>query len=223
MQWATDNRDPLSDAHDWTCLVYWAGMYWPRDEKGALNPEQLKARAREAYGSEKAADAFSYEYKAQTCIIIQNMSRLKNSLILCDWSMFPILTSPNTPDYRGDPDAERKLYCAATGDEIDKSEWMKIGERIFNLERAIMAREGRRKKDDTVADYYFKVPEEEVAVWELKRTPSPVVLSEEFEKMRNEYYQLRGAVLETGVPSKKKLQELDLDDVAMELEKLGII
>jgi len=223
MQWATDNRDPLSDAHDWICLVYWAGMYWPRDEKGALNPEQLKARATEAYGSEKAADAFSYEHKAQTAIIVQNMSRLKNSLVLCDWSIFPILSSPNAPDYRGDPDAERKLYCAATGEEIDKSEWMKMGERIFNLERAIMAREGRRKKDDAVADYYFKVPEEEVAVWELKRTPSPVVLRGEFEKMRNEYYQLRGAVLETGVPSKKKLQELDLDDVAMELEKLGII
>lgn len=223
MQWATDNRDPLSDAHDWICLVYWAGMYWPRDEKGALNPEQLKARATEAYGSEKAADAFSYEHKAQTAIIVQNMSRLKNSLVLCDWSIFPILSSPNAPDYRGDPDAERKLYCAATGEEIDKSEWMKMGERIFNLERAIMAREGRRKKDDAVADYYFKVPEEEVAAWEIKHIPLPLANSKEFEKMRDEYYQLRGAVLETGVPSKKKLQELDLDDVAMELEKLGII
>lgn len=223
MQWATDNRDPLSDAHDWTCLVYWAGMYWPRSERGALNPEQLKAIAREVYGSEEAADAFSYEYKAQTAIIVQNMSRLKNSLVLCDWSMFPILTSPNTPDYRGDPDAERKLYCAATGDDVDRSEWMKMGERIFNIERAIMAREGRRKKDDTVKDYYFRVPEEEVAIWELKREPLPLVNSKEFEKMRDEYYQLRGAVLETGVPSKKKLQELDLSDVAMELEELGII
>ena len=223
MQWATDNKDPLTDAHDWICLVYWAGMYWPRNEKGALNPEQVRAIAREVYGSEKAADAFSYEHKAQTAIIVQNMSRLKNSLVLCDWSIFPILSSPNTPDNRGDPDAERKLYCAATGNEVDKFEWMKIGERIFNLERAITAREGRRKKGDTVKDYYFEVPEEEVAVWEIKHEPLPVVDREEFEKMRNEYYLLRGANLETGVPSKKKLKELNLDDVAAELERLSII
>jgi aldehyde:ferredoxin oxidoreductase len=41
--------------------------------------------------------------------------------------------------------------------------------------------------------------------------------------MRNEYYQLRGFNLETGVPGKKKLQQLELDDVAAELERLGII
>jgi aldehyde:ferredoxin oxidoreductase len=227
MQWATDNRDPLSDAHDWICLVYWAGLYWPRSEKGALTFEKLKELAKEAWGSEKAGDPFSYEYKAQTAIIVQNMSRLKNSLVLCDWSIFPILSSPNTADHRGDPDAERKLYCAATGHNLSREEWLTIGERIFNLERAIMAREGRRKKNDTVKDYYFKVPETEVAPWEsgveIKPTSPPVVDRKEFEKMRDEYYQLRGINVETGVPGKAKLEELGLSDVAKELSSLGII
>ncbi len=223
MQWATDSRDPLSDAHDWICLAYWAGTYWPRDQKGALNPEQLKARAKEAWGTEKAVDSFTYEDKAQTAIIVQNMSRLKNSLVLCDWSVFPINSSPNGKDYKGDPDAERKLYCAATGEDVDKQEWLKIGERLFNMERAIMAREGRRKENDTVEDYYFRVPESEVAAWELKRDPLPVADYDKFVRMRDEYYTLRGANLDTGIPSREKLEELDLKDVADQLSEDGLI
>jgi len=223
MQWATDNRDPIVDAHNWTTLVYWAGMFWPKSQKGALTPKQTRARAREAFGTEKAADAFSYEGKAQTTIAIQNTSRLKNSLVLCDWR-FPITTSPNNPpDYRGDTDADRRLYCAATGDEVNREEWMKIGERIFNLERAIMAREGRRKKDDNVEDCYFKVPEGEIAAFDLQFASPPIADLQKFEKMRDEYYKLRGANLETGVPTKDKLEELGLSDVAIELERLGII
>ena len=151
------------------------------------------------------------------------MSRMKNSLVLCDWSIFPILSSPNTPDRRGDPDAERKLYCAATGDDVDSQEWMMRGERIFNLERAIMAREGRRKEGDTVKEYYFNVPETEVAPWELKQDSPPVINREKFDKMRQEYYHIRGADPETGLPTRSKLEELDLGDVAFELEHLGII
>lgn len=223
MQWATDSRDPLSYAHDWICLAYWQGNFWPKDQKGALTVDQLKARAKEAWGSEAAGDVYTYEDKAQTTIVIQHMSRLKNSLVLCDWSIFPINTSLNNPDYKGDPDMERKLYQAVTGEEVTVKEWIKIGERIFNMERAIGAREGRRKEDDTVDEYYFRVPETEGAAWELKLDPPPVADREKFEKMREEYYTLRGADLETGIPTKEKLEELGLADVAEELIARKII
>lgn len=223
MQWATDTRDPLSDAHDWICLVYWAGEYWPRDEKGALNREQLENCAREAYGSVKAADAFTYEDKAKTAIIVQHMSRLKNSLVLCDWSAFPINSSVNASNYAGDPDIERRLFCAAVGMDVDKREWIRFGERIFNTERAIMAREGRRRKDDAIEDYYFRVEETEVAAWEPEREEKPIAKPAEFEKMLNEYYTLRGADLETGLPGKDKLNELNLGFIRNELEQRGIL
>jgi len=223
LQWATDNRDPLSDAHDWICLVHWAGLYWPRGLKGALTPKLLKARAKDAYGTEEAANPFSYKEKAKVTITIQNMSRLKNSLVLCDWSMFPILSSPNMPpDYRGDPDMERKLYIAATGIEINREEWMKTGERIFTLERAIMAREGRRKEDDAVADYYFKVPEKPHP-WEPESTIGKVADVEKFKKMREEYYKLRGFDPITGIPTEKKLLYLGLEDIVEDLKQRDII
>jgi aldehyde:ferredoxin oxidoreductase len=223
LQWATDSRDPLSDAHDWICLVYWAGEYWPRDQKGALNREQLVNCAIDAYGSENAADAFTYTDKAKTAIIVQHMSRLKNSLVLCDWSSFPINTSANTPDYKGDPDMERRLFNACVGMDVDKLEWIRYGERIFNVERAIMARDGRRRKDDTVEDYYFRVRETEVAAWEPEREEKPIAKPEEFEKMLTEYYTLRGADATTGLPGKARLDALKLGSIRAELEERGIL
>ncbi len=217
MQWAVGGRDPISDAHDWMVLVYWAGIHWPRSQKGALSPEQLKVIGREVYGSEAAVDPHSYEDKAKVAVIVQNMSRLKNSLVLCDWSTFPILTSVNTPDYKGDPDVERRLFCAATGMDVDVPGWLKIGERIFNLERALLVREGRRKKHDTVGEYHFKVPETEVPPWEVKRDPPPVADKEKFHAMRDEFYSLRGWDGETGIPKRSTFGSLDLGDVAREL------
>jgi aldehyde:ferredoxin oxidoreductase len=224
MQWAVGSRDPLSGAHDWTVLVYWSGMNWPRTQKGALSPEQLKAIGKQVYGSEASVDAFTYEDKARVATIIQNMSSLKNSLVLCDWSCFPILSSINNPpNYKGDPDMERKLYCSATGKDLDVKEWLLIGERIVNLERCLMVREGRRKKDDTVGEFHFRVPETAVPPWEKAQPVPPVANREKFEAMRDEFYRIRGWDPDTGVPTRSKLTELGLDDVAEGLACDGII
>jgi aldehyde:ferredoxin oxidoreductase len=224
MQWAMGNRDPLSGAHDWTVLVYWSGMNWPRNQKGALTPEQLKTIGKQVYGSTASVDPFSYEEKARVAIIVQNMSSLKNSLVLCDWSCFPILTSLNNPpDFKGDPDIERRLYCSATGEDLSLDEWLKIGERLFNLERCVMVREGRRKKDDTVGEYHFRIPETVVPPWEKAQETPPVANKQKFETMRDEFYRLRGWDPNTGVPTESKLNELELHDIADELIRDRVI
>jgi len=218
MQWAMGSRDPLSGAHDWTVLVYWSGMNWPRTQKGALSPEQLKAIGKQVYGSEASVDAFTYEDKARVATIIQNRSSLKNSLVLCDWSCFPILSSINNPpEFKGDPDMERKLYCAATGQDFDDKDWLRIGERIVNLERCLMVREGRRKEHDTVGEFHFRVPETAVPPWEKPQPVPPVANKEKFAAMREEFYRIRGWDPETGVPTRSKLEELQLADVAQGL------
>jgi aldehyde:ferredoxin oxidoreductase len=45
----------------------------------------------------------------------------------------------------------------------------------------------------------------------------------EFEKMKDEYYQLRGWDVATGLQTRKKLEELGLGNVCGELEKQGIL
>jgi aldehyde:ferredoxin oxidoreductase len=48
-----------------------------------------------------------------------------------------------------------------------------------------------------------------------------VVDRQAFERMKDEYYQLRGWDVVTGFPSCAKLEELELDDVAQYLEQRG--
>jgi aldehyde:ferredoxin oxidoreductase len=41
--------------------------------------------------------------------------------------------------------------------------------------------------------------------------------------MKSEYYNLRGWDVETGLPTKTKLEELDLSDVAEDLASRGLL
>ena len=53
-------------------------------------------------------------------------------------------------------------------------------------------------------------------------TRAQVLDREKFEQMKDEYYEIRGWDKETGIPTREKLVELGLEDVAEEvLEKAG--
>jgi aldehyde:ferredoxin oxidoreductase len=43
------------------------------------------------------------------------------------------------------------------------------------------------------------------------------------EKMFDDYYDERGWDIEKGIPTRKKLEDLDLKDVAIDLEKRGYL
>jgi len=47
------------------------------------------------------------------------------------------------------------LVSAATGVQTDGDGLMKLGERIFNVEKAFNLREGMRRKDDTLSERFF--------------------------------------------------------------------
>jgi aldehyde:ferredoxin oxidoreductase len=46
---------------------------------------------------------------------------------------------------------------------------------------------------------------------------------DKFEKMKSDYYQLRGWNVENGFPTRTRLEELQLSDVAVDLEKRGLL
>lgn len=96
------------------------------------------------------------------------------------------------------------LVTAATGVELDGPGLLRVGERIFNLERAFNVREGIRRCDDTLPEKFFGEKVTEYGITGIDR--------EKFQKMLDEYYQFRGWD-EDGVPTAKKLAELGLDDV----------
>jgi len=99
------------------------------------------------------------------------------------------------------------------GAKLTEAELLKIGERLWNLERAILVREGRRRDTDALPDYLFTL---------TNLLGSPPVDKKKFEGLKDTYYTLRGWNPSTGIPTRAKLEELGLKDVADELKSRGI-
>ena len=102
-----------------------------------------------------------------------------------------------------------KLLHSATGVEKFKDPrylWL-VGERIFNLERAFIARDGFDVSQDSMPERILKEP--------VPREPSKGQIFE-LDVLLKDYYKVRGWN-ERGIPTKEKLVELDLPEAAKEL------
>jgi aldehyde:ferredoxin oxidoreductase len=202
-------------------------------ENTGITSEVIRAIAERFWGGEVAADFSTYEGKALAGAKIQDRQYAKESLILCDFA-WPITYSTLSEDHVGDPTLESQLCSAVTGREVDEAGLYRIGERVFNLQRAILAREGRKGREfDSLEEFNFSVPLKgdignpqcivpgrDGATHSRK---AMVVDREEFEKMKDEYYEIRGWDVRTGLQKKAKLVELDLSDVAERLEGEGLL
>jgi aldehyde:ferredoxin oxidoreductase len=177
--------------------------------------------ARAFWGSEAAGDLSSYEGKALAALKIQNRTYVKDSLGLCDFA-FPITYSFATPDHVGDPDLEAKIFSAVTG--VDGKAIDPAAERIANVQRAIMVREGRRTpQDDYPPEFNFTEPLATGARGERVKIPGPgnkivdvtgnVLDRDKFAGMLKEYYCLRGWDEATGLPRSETLETLGIEDL----------
>ncbi len=108
------------------------------------------------WGSEEAGDIASYEGKPLAAVKIQDRVYLHDSLGLCNFT-WPITYSFSTPSHVGDPSLEGKLYSAVTGLPEDRLE--EYSQRIVDLQRAILIREGRKLPEaDYPREYLFTEP-----------------------------------------------------------------
>ncbi len=216
--WALDSRDPLIDHHAYRHLSV-SRLRWPAPHR--LHKKQAEAISEKIFGTKKAIDHNTYAAKAPAVAYCQNRSRLINCLVLCDF-LFPVFVAQAKEDRLGDTAAESKLFRAVTGLELCEAELDNLGERVFALERAIMAREGRTRDQDTLHEGYFHesapdLPDEDqrgrttVIDEQLKAVPR-----DQFERAKTEYYHLRGYDPLTGWPTPKTLRRLGLDEVAAE-------
>ena len=121
-----------------------------------------------------------------------------------------------------------------TGDEVDEVGLYRIGERVFNLQRAVLAREGHRgRENDRISDYDFTKPlkfdlhDPELLSPgkgdEVVSRKGAVLDRGKFESMKDEYYSLRGWDVATGLQTRATLEQLGLGDVAGDLEQRGLI
>jgi len=145
----------------------------------------------EIIGLPEKIDPLSYEGKASYAKIFQDFTCTVNSTVNCLFTTFAL----GADDYAG-------LLSAVTGWDLKAEDILTIGERIYNLERLIINKFGFDGKHDTLPRRLFEegLPN--------GPTKGQVVDKEQFEKMKEEYYRLRGWV--DGKPTEEKLRELDI-------------
>jgi len=231
--YAMEPRQPIPQISEVGARLVFLWTNWANKVPGAyVSSNVMRAMAKRFWGSELAMDFSTYEGKALAAKKVQDRAVANECVILCLY-IFPIQHSPSTGDYVGDPSVESKILSAVTGKEIDEEELHRIGERVFNLHRAVMAREDHRgKESDKVPEFFHTQPiESEVGDpeclvpgkdGEIISRKGEVLDREKFERMKDEYYALRGWDVATGLQTKAKLQELGLQDIAAELETRGL-
>jgi aldehyde:ferredoxin oxidoreductase len=110
-----------------------------------------------------------------------------------------------------------KMLSACIDKDITPQGIMMLGEKIFTLLKVYNVRQGLSRKDDTWSDRFYEEP--------LPSGPSKgAILSRiEMDQFLEEYYELRGWDKRTGIPTREKLIELGLNDIASELVELNKI
>jgi len=133
---------------------------------------------------------FSIEGKARYVKEVQDERAAAFSIILCDFAPVPVVDMLNK----------------ATGFDYTVDEYLRVGERIWNLIRVFNVREGISRRDDTLPPRVFEDPLPDDVV------KGVLLTREQFNTMLDEYYRLRGWDL-NGIPTKEKLIELDLSEL----------
>jgi len=110
------------------------------------------------------------------------------------------------------PDDLRNLIVHVTGWDITVDEILQVGERRLNMMRAFNAREGIDREQDTLSEKMFKKA--------LKggKTDGLILDREQFDNALNDYYRQNDWDVETGIPTRYKLEQLDLAWVADDLK-----
>ncbi len=233
MFYAMEPRLPMSQLHEYGVLMPKFAAWAKGMPDAKASPEVVRAIARRFWGSEVAADLSRYEGKAMAAKRIQDRETAKECLVLCDM-LWPIVDLDSTEDHVGDPTLESRLLSAVTGRDIDEDGLNRIGERVFNLQRAILVREGHRGRDfDQLPGRCFTDPlrfdqvNQDCVVpgrnWEPVSRKGATLDRESFERMKDEYYQIRGWDVRTGLQTGATLEDVGLGDVADDLGARGLL
>jgi aldehyde:ferredoxin oxidoreductase len=146
---------------------------------------------------------------------------------------FPDFINNYAPNNSGiSPEAEPRFYNAVTGKNITYRDGMDIGRKVWNINNAIWALQGRHRDMVKFADYYYETPIGkpypapvfENGQWSFANVADRHIDRDKFEDWKTLYYRIEGWDEQTGWPTRGTLEELGLKKVADELEskaKLG--
>ncbi|MBW2370858.1 MAG: hypothetical protein JRH15_23565, partial [Deltaproteobacteria bacterium] len=155
--------------------------------------ERAEEMAQEISGDIETACPTSYEKKALGVWDYENRNTAVDLTGTCSW-VIPVGVTHKL-------EIPAKLYSLATGRDTSEEELLRAAQRVLMLERAFMASQGIRR--DTLPKKLFEtaVPSGPFKGERLDR--------EKFEKMLDEYYEVRGWNSH-GIPTEKSFNKFDL-------------
>ena len=147
--------------------------------------------AMEIFAAPKKIARHSTAGKSDLLVLKQHQSAIEDSLVVCAFAGWAV-----------DMEFYVRFLKAVTGleDTFDVTQLMKVGERIYNLERMYNIREGLSPSEDTLPKRFL---EEGLEAGYRKNPKVPLA------QMLKDYNNVRKWD-ERGVPTPKKLKELDL-------------
>lgn len=158
---------------------------------GLTHPFELAVGIKEL-GYEEPHPRHQVEGKAEFVAKQQNLAGLCDALLICKFSL---LLGALTPSHYLD------WFRMITGLDWDMADFLRAGERAFNIKRVYNVRLGISRKDDMLPPRLLTLKRRGEGL-EVAMPPVNVMLSD--------YYEYRGWS-EEGVPTKEKLKELEID------------
>ena len=157
-------------------------------------PEEV---LRKIYGGPVSNQLTSYEGKARMVWWHELHNAVTDSLGFCRF--LTVFSSPHAPQYED----FSKWIRLNTGLSLTPEELRIAGERIYTLERVMLAGDGLSREDDTLPRRYFDEPVGEGPAM------GSVIDAKEFQNMLDEYYRLH-AWSRQGIPTEKTLVKLGI-------------
>ncbi|MBN1763179.1 MAG: aldehyde ferredoxin oxidoreductase family protein [Methanomicrobia archaeon] len=148
----------------------------------------------------KAIDPYTLAGKAGHTKIFQDRFAAVDSLVVCKFAFFGV----GEEEYAN-------ILSAVTGVSYTSEDLMRVGERIWNVERLYNLREGFTEEDDMLPERFF-----------TEEVNGRIVDKNEFLKARDEYYRMRGWD-EHGVPTKRTLRRLGIKHLSAPIDPMGEI
>ena len=175
--------------------------------ESAMTPEFAK----ENFGDEDAARMTGWRGKGKLVKYLEDLPGISELLGLCRYGPFVFVTG--IPRLLARSEMCARGWAALTGMvEPDKAldYLVTCMERVLNLERLFIVREGARRKDDLLPQRFRTVP--------MPEGPAKGSVVEN-EKILNEYYQARGWDVETGIPLPETVERLGLVEYAKNMRE----
>jgi len=231
--------------HDFNWSVYWTptinGLFGLEPKVSAKRLSEIFAKKTAPYNDPMminySDEGIYSEAMAKTVAWHRHYTRFyKQSMLFCDWAWADFV-NPYGPDNEGMTSiGENKFMNAITGDDMTFEEGMEVGRRIWNLDRAVWALQGRHRDIEVFSEYSYKtgaqpgtttyeapytMPVFENNEWSFKSVAGRILDRKKVEDWKSLFFKLEGWDVKSGWPTRDTLTKLDLANVADELEKAG--